>query len=106
MFNSVRYGRPISGSGQTKSLTTAVAASFTKVGSQTYAVAIRLTYAATPFMAYVRISAAGSNAAANTDYPICSNDPPQVLACAPGDIVSVYQASGSTQSVELCELTQ
>jgi hypothetical protein len=96
----------IDGSGQTVSLTSGTAASPTnKVGSQTYAIAVRFAPAATAYIGFVRISAAGTAAAAQTDYPISSSDPPQILGCKAGEKVSFYQASGSTESVYMCELT-
>jgi hypothetical protein len=102
-WSVIRLWKPISGKGQSLSLSTGTAGNFTAVGAQTYAVAIRLAYAATPYMAFVRVG--GGSAAAETDFPICSNDPPQLIACGAGDVVSVYQASGSTQTAYLAELT-
>jgi len=103
---TVRPWRPILGSGQTEALTSGTAANFAAVGSETYAVAVRLAPAATAYIAFIRISGSGASAAAEKDYPISSSDPPQILACGPGDVVSVYQASGSAGTVYLCELTQ
>lgn len=82
------------------------AGNFTKVGKQTYVVAVRVQPSATPYVATVTISAAGTAATASTDYPISSSDPTTTFVCAPGDIVSVYQASGSAQNIYMCELTR
>lgn len=105
-FNKNSYPKIIAGSGQSLSLTSGSAASFTnKVGSQTYLVAVKLAPAATAFIATVRISQAGTAATASTDYAIASSDPPQILGCNPGDKVNVLQSSGSTATAYLCELT-
>lgn len=98
---------PIAGTGQSKSLTSATAGSFTnKMGLQTHAFKLALSPAATPYVATVTVTAAGTAATASTDYPVTSNTDLQPIACKPGDTVSVYQASGSTQTAYLCELTQ
>jgi hypothetical protein len=103
--------RPIPGSGQSLSLTSGTAATFANAlgaaafGAATYAFAIRLSPAATAYIATVTVTKAGTAATASTDYPISSSDYSQVIGCAPGDKVSVYQASGSTQTAYLCELT-
>lgn len=102
----IRPWRPIDGSGQTVSLTSGTAGAFANaVGNETYAIAFKLAPAATAYIAFVRISAAGTNAAANTDFPVASTDPPQIFRITPGEKVSVYQASGSTESAYMCELT-
>lgn len=103
---TIRAGRPISGSGQTLALTSGTAAPFAAaMGGETNAFKFRFGFAATPFMGFVRVSGSGAAAAANKDYPICSNDPPIDISCAPGDQVSVFQSSGGAQTAYLCELT-
>jgi len=103
---TVRPWRPIDGSGQSISLTTATHAESAAFGTQTYAFAIRLTPAATAFLATFRVSNAGTAATASKDYPISSSDPTMIVGCMPGDKVSIIQSSGSTQTVQICELTQ
>lgn len=98
--------KPIPGSGQSKSLTSASAGSFTnKMGAQTRAFAFALSPAATPYVATVTVTNAATAATASTDYPVVSNAQTAVIGCSPGDTVSVYQASGSTQTAYLCEVT-
>ena len=98
--------KAVPGSGQTKSLTSGTAASFTKqMGSETRAFALALTPAATPYVATVTVTAMGTAATASTDYPVVSNAQAVVIGCSPGDIVNVLQSSGSTQTAYLCELT-
>jgi len=98
--------KPIPGTGQTLSLTSGTAGTFTNaVGTATYAIAVRLAPAATAYLGTLTVSHAGTAATASTDYPIGSGDPPQIIACMPGDKVSLYQASGSTGTAVMCELT-
>lgn len=100
--------RPVPGSGQSLSLTGSAAATFANaIGAvtkqQVYAIAVKLAPASTAYIATIVISKAGTAATASTDYPIASTDPPQILACAPGDQVSVY--AGANGTAYLCELT-
>lgn len=98
--------RPLAGTGQSLSLTTAVAGTFgNAMGVNTYAFKLALSPAATPYVATVTVTHAGTAATANTDYPVTSNTDLAPIGCSPGDKVSVYQASGATQTAHLCELT-
>ena len=75
------------------------------MGLQTRAFKLALSPASTPYVATVTVTAAGTAATASTDYPVTSNTDLAPIACSPGDIVSVYQASGSTQTAYICDLT-
>lgn len=98
--------RPIAGTGQSLSLTSGTAATFTnKMGLQTHAFVFKFSPGTTAYIGTLAISQAGTAATASTDYPVASTDIPVIVGCAPGDKVSVYQASGSTQTAYLCELT-
>lgn len=98
--------RPIAGTGQSLSLTSGTAASFTNViGKSTYAFKLALSPAATPYVATVTVSNAATAATASKDYPVTSNTDLAPIGCSPGDTVSVYQASGSIQTAYICDLT-
>lgn len=94
----------VPGTGQSLALTSGTAASFANaVGQYTQAIAIRFAPASTPFLGTVTTS--GSAATASKDYPIASTDPPQIIGIGGGQTVSVYQASGSSATAYLVELT-
>jgi hypothetical protein len=99
--------RIIPGTGQSLALTSGNSVSFANaVGTETYAVAFRLAPTATAYIATVTVShAGGTPATATTDYPVASSDYPQIIGVSPGDKLSVYQASGSTGTAYMCELT-
>lgn len=93
--------RPIAGSGQSLTLAASTNQAFANpIGSQTYAIAVSLAPASTAAYALVTISAAnggtGTAATASKDYMIKTSDPPQILACTPGEIVNVYSSATGT----------
>jgi hypothetical protein len=94
----------VPGSGQTNTVAGVGAQSFTNaVGANTQAIAIRLLpliSSSAPYVAMVRI---GGTATAALDYPISSNDPPQILGIGEGQAVSVYFPGAGT--AYMCELT-
>lgn len=71
--------------------------SCTAFGTETYAIAVSLAYAATATGALLAISPGGANAAtATADILIKTTNFPVILGCAPGDKVRAYGLAAGT----------
>lgn len=87
------------GTYQLGTLASATAGAFTKVGAQTYAILIAVE-ASTATYALVSTDATASS---TVGFPIKSSDPPIILGCAPGTVVSWF--GEGTGVIALAELS-
>ena len=99
----------IAGSGQTLTVNSGSSSAFTNpvgaasLGGHTQAIAISLAPTATATGCLVKITKAATAATASQDFFIKTTDPPMILGCVPGDVVTCYGLAACT--AYLTELT-